>query len=142
MSLRPTGHRILVKPDAPPELTTSGLILPQDRDHVPVSGTVVALGPGGSQIRHRTRQRAFRDCLELVESTLRSFGNIAPLTILRDEMSGLIGTSCPEREIAIGDRVAYPVESGLALTEDGVDYIILNEDDVAVIVTEEAAAAA
>lgn len=140
--LRPTGHRVLVKPDEAPDTSASGLILPQDRDHVPVSGTVVALGPGGLQVRYQARQRAIRDCCELVESQIRSFGAIAPLTMLRDEMAGMLGSSDPVREIGVGDRVVYPVDVGLTLTEDGTTYIILNEDDVAVLVTEEAEAAA
>lgn len=139
-SLRPLGHRILVKPDEQPEASTSGLVLPQDRDHIPVSGTVVERGPGGNQMRYRSRQRAIKDCLEVIESTIRTFGHLSALQIARDEVSGLLGTSEPEREINVGDRVAYSPESGLALTEDGVSYIILNEDDCAVLVADEVAA--
>lgn len=140
MSLRPIGHRILVKPDAQPDETVSGLILPQDHDHVPVSGTVVAVGPGGSQVRYQARQRAIRDCVEVVESTTRQFGPFAALQILREEVSALLGTSDPTREAQVGDRVAFAQESGLKMSEDGEDYIILNEDDVVVMVNEEQAA--
>lgn len=142
MSLKPLGHRILVKPDEPPDTSASGLILPQDRDHIPVSGTVVAVGPGGSQMRFRARQRAIVDCCEILESTIRSFGNIAPLMLARDEMAGMLGTADPHREMAVGDRVAYAPEVGLTLTEDGQDYIVLNEDDVAVLVAEDVETAA
>lgn len=138
--LRPLGHRILVKPDEQPDASESGLILPQDRDHIPVSGTVVELGPGGNQMRYRSRQRAIKDCLEVVESTIRTFGHISALQILRDEMAALLGTSEPEREVHVGDRVAYAAASGIDITEDGEHYIILMEDDVAVLVAEEAAA--
>lgn len=136
MSLTPTGHRILVRPDEQPDTTDSGLVLPQDRDHIPVSGTVVALGPGGSQVRYRARQRAITDCLEMVESAVRQWGGPAALQVLRDEVAGLLGSSDPEREVAVGDRVAYAAEVGLKLTHDGQEYILLNEDDVAVVVTE------
>jgi co-chaperonin GroES (HSP10) len=138
--LRPLGHRILVQPDAQPDTTASGLIIPQDSDHVPVSGTVVALGPGGSQVRYKARQRALQDCCEIIESAIRQWTAIAPLTLVRDEIAGLLGTSDPEREMAIGDRVAYAAEVGLKFTEDGAEYIVLNEDDVAVLVAEEVAA--
>lgn len=140
MSLRPTGHRVLIQPDPQPECSESGLVLPNDRDHVPVSGTVVAIGPGGSQIRYAARQRAIKDCAEIVESALVQWGAIAPLLLVRDEIAGLLGTTHPAREIAVGDRVAYAAESGLCLTEDGTDYILLNEDDVAVLVADEVAA--
>ena len=138
MSLRPIGHRILVKPDVQPDESAAGLILPQDRDHIPTSGTVVEVGPGGNQMRYRSRQRAIKDCLEVLESTERMFSSTASLIIARENIAALLGTSEPEREIAVGDRVAYAAESGLRVTQDGEDYIVLNEDDVAVIVAEEA----
>lgn len=137
--LTPIGHRIIVKPDTPAETTESGLILPQDRDHVPVSGTIVAVGPGGGLVRYHARQRAIRDCCEVVESALRTFGNLAPLTLVRDELAGMLGTSDPAREIHIGDRVVFPEEAGLAISEDGTDYVLLNEDDVAALEVEVAA---
>lgn len=140
MSLRPLGHRILVQPDEQPGQTVGGIILPEDRDHVPVSGTVVALGPGGPQLRYKARQRAIQDCLEIIESAISQWSAIAPLTLVRDEIAGRLGTSDPEREVAVGDRVAYAAEVGLLFQEDGHDYIVVNEDDVAVIAAEEIAA--
>jgi co-chaperonin GroES (HSP10) len=134
--LKPVGHRIAVIPDTQPDTTASGLILPEDRDHVPVSGTVVALGPGGSQIRYRARQRAIRDCCEILESTMRTFGNLACLTLARDEMAGMLASTDPEREMHIGDRVAFAAEAGLTVTMDGQPYIVLCEDDVAVLAQE------
>lgn len=139
MSLRPTGHHILVKPDAQPD-TSGVIILPQDHDHIPMSGTVVALGPGGSLVRYQARQRAIKDCIEVVESAVRMFTPTAALRVVLEEVAGLIGTSAPEREMQVGDRVAFAAESGLSFSEDGESYIILNEDDVVVVVGEEVAA--
>ena len=141
MSLRPTGHRILVQPDEQPEQSAGGLILPQDHDHMPVSGTVVALGPGGSQVRYRARQQGIRDCCEVLESIVRQHGDWTVLRLALNEMAGMLGTTEIEREIAVGDRVVYPAESGLVFTQDGQQYIILNEDDVAVVVADEVVAA-
>ena len=141
MSLRPLGHRILVKPDAPPEASQSGLILPQDRDHVPVSGTVVELGPGGNQMRYRTRQRAISDCLEVIESACQSYGHWTVLQLVRENVAGLLGTSEPEREIHVGDRVVFGFAAGITMTDDGEEYIMLNEDDVGVLVDESEVAA-
>ena len=138
--MTPTGHRILVKPDPLPETTASGLILPQDSDHVPVSGTVVSLGPGGSLVRYQARQRAIRDCAEIIESTIRTFGNITALQIARDEVAGMLGTADPVHELHVGDRVVFPTECGLAVNEDGEAYVILNEDDVAAVELAEVAA--
>ena len=136
----PLGDRILVKPDAQPERSDDGILLPQEHDHVPVSGVIVALGPGGSAIRCRVRQRAIRDCLEILESSIRTFGPLSALQIAREEMGGMLGSSDPERVLHIGDRVVFPAEVGLSVTEDGEAFIILNEDDVAAIDAAEVAA--
>lgn len=141
MSVRPLGHRVLVKPDEQPSESAGGLILPQDHDHVPMSGTVVALGPGGSQVRYRARQAAIKDCCEVLESAIRMFGSTSALLVARDEVAGLLGTTDVEREIRIGDRVAYAAESGLLFTQDGEQFIILNEDDVVVVVEDAEVAA-
>lgn len=141
MSLRPLGHRILVKPDLPPEQSESGLILPQDRDTVAVSGVVVETGPGGSTMRYQARQRAIKDCLEVVESAMARYGGFPPYQIVKNEIAGLLGSSDPEREVHVWDRVAFPAECGLEVTVDGEAYVILHEDDVAVVVRDEEAAA-
>lgn len=139
MSLRPLGHRILITPDAPQATSASGLELPQDRHHIPTSGVVAEIGPGGPQGKYRTRQRAIQDCVEVVESAIQMFGAVSPLLIVRENIAGLLGTGVPDREIQVGDRVAYGVEVGLTLVEDGKEYVIVNEDDVCVVVEEAAA---
>ena len=142
MHIRPLGHRILVRPDAQQDETDSGLILPADRDHVATSGTVVECGPGGSLLRYRARQQGIRDCCEFVESMIHRFSAIAPLLMLRDEMAGLLGTTAPGRDLCVGDRVAFPDDVGHRTNIDGEEYIVLNEDDVAVVVAEESKAVA
>ena len=140
MSIRPLGNRILVKPDAQPDQTDSGLILPNDHDHVPVSGTVVELGPGGSTMRYQARQRALKQCLEVMDAATQRYGGMPPLQVVRNQISGLLGTGDPVRDVQVGDRVAYPAECGLDVTVDGAPYVVLSEDDVAVVANEEAAA--
>jgi co-chaperonin GroES (HSP10) len=127
--LKPLGNRILVQPDAPAESTDSGLVLPQDRDHIPMSGTVVAVGNGPARDA-KIRAAAIKRCISMVEDV--------------DEVAALRAyLAQAERldSLNVGDRVAYPVECGSVLTEDGISYIVLNEDDVVVLVTEQEAAA-
>jgi len=107
---------------------------------VPVSGTVVAVGSGGSLVRYQARQRAIRDCCAVLESTIGTFGHLAPLTQAREDVAAMLGTSDPERDLHVGDRVVFPEDVGLALEEDGEKYILLNEDDVAAVAAEEVAA--
>lgn len=131
--IRPTGHRILIQPDEQPEQDGS-ILLPQHRDFIATSGTVVAIGPRGSKVRWEARQRAIREVVEF----LRNNGGVSSLW--QTEILKMIGTPDPEHEIRVGDRVAFDYESGLRLTENGIEYLIMNEDDVVVIVEETEAA--
>lgn len=132
MALKPLGHRILVKPDTPPEATDSGLVLPQDRHHVPVSGVVMAVGDG-PQRDQRIRLAAIARCMALA-ADCSSPDALAAMRRYRDEIERF------DPPLAVGDRVVYPVDAGLEITEDGHTYILLNQDDVAVIATEDIAA--
>ena len=46
MKAHPTGDRILVKPDAPEELTEGGLLIPEKAREKPLRGVIVAVGEG------------------------------------------------------------------------------------------------
>lgn len=46
MAVKPLEDRILVKPDEPETRTASGLYLPESSKERPMTGTVVAAGPG------------------------------------------------------------------------------------------------
>jgi co-chaperonin GroES (HSP10) len=127
------GHRVLVKPDTAADTTASGLILPQDRDHVPVSGDVVALGPDGSEDQFRARQEAFREALAVLTDAERDWNYPECLQVARENLARLIGTA-PEFDIQIGDHVVFPAECGLAMTVDGDEYIVLKQDDCCVVV--------
>lgn len=137
MTVRPLGHRILVRPDAQADETESGLILPTNRDHVATSGTVVALGDGGSLLRFQARQQAIKTCLDVIRDAEIEWNYPASLQVVREDVSRLLGTSAPERDLAIGDRVMFPDDVGHKTVVDGVEYVVLNEDDVAVIVNEQ-----
>ena len=132
--IRPTGHRVLIQPDEQPE-QSGDILLPQHREFVSTSGTVIAIGPRGSRIRWEARQRAIREVVEL----LREQGGVSSLW--QNELLKLIGSPDPEHEIRVGDRVAFDSESGLRLFQDGIEYLILDEDDVVVIVDEKESAA-
>ncbi len=131
------GHRVLIKPDPQPE-AQSGLLLPQDREWVSTSGTVVQVGPGGSKLRYDARQRALRAAIEAIErehySTNEWFhGGIRAAT---ERVRTLLGTYDPPTDVHVGDRVAFDGDHGVAITVDGDPFLILNHDDVVIIVQE------
>lgn len=141
MTLHPIGHRILVQPDEQLDQTDSGLILIENRDHVATSGTVVALGPGGSLVKYQARQRALKDALDILRDCEIEWNYPASLQIARENVARLLGTAHPERDLAVGDRVVFPDDVGHRTVVDGTEYLVLNEDDVAVLVAEESEAA-
>lgn len=140
MTPKVLGHRVLVKPDMPEETTESGLILPQDRDHVPTSGVVVAIGEDGSEQGYRAYQQAVRDCLLVIQGMETEWNFPACLQVTREEVARMLRRH-PDYDIGVGDRVVFPAESGLAMTIDQESYIILNIDECAVVVNEERAIA-
>lgn len=143
MKLTPLGFRIFVKPDPVPRQTASGFLIPDASLQPRMSGTVIAVGPGGSQMRFRARNRALRDACEVIESTVRTFGNLAPLLMARDEIAALIGTSDPDREVHIGDRVYFDAFAGRSIRigeDEDSEVIELTEDEISARETEGVAA--
>lgn len=140
MSLRPLGHRILVQPDAQPEQSDSGLVLPQDRHHVPTSGVVVAVGDGPARDA-KLRAKVIARCIAIVEELAKTDYQGDNIVAIQDELRRYKNQAERFDSLTVGDRVVYPVEAGLTITEDGIEYILLNEDDVAVVVTEDEEAA-
>ncbi len=130
--LQPLGHRVLVKPDAQPDESAGGLVLPEDRDHVPVSGQIVALGPGGSLVRFKARQRGIQAAWDAVDSIIWEENEISSQVI--STVLSIIGTMKntpdPERDLKVGDYVVFPAEVGHIVEHDGEQFILVNEDDV------------
>ena len=46
VTLRPLGDRVVVKPKAKDEMTSSGIVLPDTASDKPQEGSVVSVGPG------------------------------------------------------------------------------------------------
>ena len=126
--LTPRGPRVLVAPDEPPTETESGLVqLPADRDFVPTSGTVVAVGTGSLMLREAKRA-AVRHCLTLVtDPSART-----PLWRFHGQL-----TASHTPDLLVGDRVVFGPHVGMVIQDGAQRYVLLDEDDVAVVVSEQ-----
>lgn len=51
MKIKPLADRVLVKPDPAEEKTAAGLFIPETAKEKPLKGTVVAAGPGTSEVK-------------------------------------------------------------------------------------------
>jgi co-chaperonin GroES (HSP10) len=132
------GHRVLIKPDAQPAKTDSGLILTEDREFVATSGTVVQVGPGHSKLKYDARQRAIRACLEAIARPHGATNDWfhGGIRVATDRVTALLGTCDPNPDVQVGDRVAFDGDTGLSISVDGEPYLILNHDDVVIIIQE------
>ena len=131
--LQPLGHRVLVKPDAQPDESAGGLVLPEDRDHVPVSGQIVALGPGGSLVRFKARQRGLQAACEAISGLSKTYSESDHIAVSGAALAAvevLKNTPDPERDLKVGDYVVFPAEVGHIVEHDGEQFILVNEDDV------------
>lgn len=131
------GHRVLIKPDPQPE-AAGGILLPEHRDWVSTSGTVVQVGPGNSTLRFEARQRAIQACLEAIQRPHGSTNDWfhAGIKIAVERCVALLATVDPVSDVKVGDRVAFDGDHGVAITVGEESYLILNHDDVVIIVHE------
>ena len=131
------GHRVLIKPDDQPK-SEGGIVLPQDREWVATSGTVVQVGPGGSKMRYEARQRALQAALDAIERPHGSTNDWfhAGLKIATERILALLGTVDPASDVHVGDRVAFNGDHGVALSVGDENFLILNQDDVVIIIEE------
>ena len=51
MKIKPLSDRVLVEPNAAEEKTAGGLYIPDTAKEKPLAGTVVAAGPGTSEVK-------------------------------------------------------------------------------------------
>lgn len=138
MRLQPHGFTVLIQPDAPPERTDSGLIvMPDDKDYIATSGTVVAVGKGSKRL-WEARKKAYRKVLMALDAS--HFVSSKEALRVRDLANGLLDEAEPLPSVSVGERVVFPAESGLTVKdEDGTDYVLIEEDKIAIIVEESVA---
>ena len=117
--IEPCGNRILVKPDEVQEKTEGGIVLPNQvtERHADAAGYgyVIAVGP---------------DCYtHTVTTTKRSINGV--MRHAEESVTGYSGAWAKN-----GDRVAFRPYVGLNSTgEDGKKYLLLNDEDILAIVT-------
>lgn len=128
--MKPLGHRVLIQPDAQDTELESGLVLLEDRYHIPTTGTVVAVNDKGPTWLHEARQRAFGECLDALDA----FSHRHDLQEVRKRLvERMTADYNPVREIHVGDRVAFSITAGSDVFHEGQQYILVNEDDLVLV---------
>jgi co-chaperonin GroES (HSP10) len=127
VNLKPLADRVLIKPEIPPNVTESGLIIQEDRKPEQ-TGTVVAVGP----VIHPRKAEAEALANRLDEYEPFDTEDLPPTagaTMLRDLVR-------KEPEVKVGDYVVFSWTAGQEIwVEDGADrYLLMRESDILCVV--------
>ena len=123
MNLRPLKDRVLILPEAPSDMTPSGLILAEHRKPEQ-TGTVVAVG----LTEHPRRDEAIAMAETLAEG-------LEPVSALLRELVN------HQSAVAVGDYVVFSWTAGQEIwVEDGQErYLLMRESDILAVVEDEEA---
>lgn len=139
MQLKPLGHRILIRPDKPPETTESGFVIPYAVDPPPMSGVVVTLGDGPYRERQLKRAVVAR-CLAILDRADADHGN--PELVIREarnEMQAYMASAeAIGHLVREGERVIFPMAAGheIVLGENAEDALLVMSEDSILAVCE------
>lgn len=138
--IQPLANRVLVKPDPPPDVTASGLVIPDNAvasKDFDMSGTVVRIGHGPASA-HRVREATITRCQQALNRLALDLGTAAAIHQTLDEMRGQVISLS---ELRVGDHVAFPYTVGTVIEVDGERYLLMNEDQIVAILDRNEAAA-
>lgn len=126
MNITPLSDRVLIKPDAPPTQTESGLHLVQH--YTPdLTGTVVAVG----YAKHPRKDEAF----EIAALIDPQHGGPTRCTCeLCDAAALLRDLTRKEPSVKVGDYVVFSYSSGQSLVIDDERYVLMRESEILAIV--------
>ena len=141
MSLRPTGSRVIIKPEPAATESAGGIVFPETAGQPPaMSGTVISIARGPASA-HRVRQYTLARVMELIEE----LADNVPASALRSELQDAIARMAVDdvsfSEISEGDYVAFAYTSGAQLVVDGETYIVLDEQEIQAVWSAEESAA-
>jgi co-chaperonin GroES (HSP10) len=127
--IRVLGDRVLVAlPPRDDETTTaSGIVLVKDPDrfYTPTRGIVMQVGEKETRVEMDDVRDAVRDFIESDDAmgwTKRG---------LSDALSEVIAKTAPAPfDVAVGDCVLFSASAGDQITQDGIDYVLLREDEI------------
>lgn len=123
MSLRPLNDRVLIKPHQNPDVTESGLVLPENRAerYAEMQGTVVAVG----RMKHPRKNDA-----EFLAFTIERNARCEPPE-LRDTIINMLRDLVRREPIVKeGDDVLFSWSVGQEITIDDERYLLMREDDL------------
>ena len=135
VAIRPTGHKVLVKPDAAPDTSAGGLVVPESARREPaMSGVVVAVGDGPASA-HRVRAATITACVDRIVRLDDSDddGICEGLACALESLRSFAAACTDLSEVHPGDRVCFPYTAGQRLQVDEETYFVMQEDDITAV---------
>ena len=150
MLIRPTGSKVIVKPDVAPATSDGGLIVPESARRDPaMSGIVIAVGNGPASA-HLVRASTIAACrvavqrvadgvmaknIQVGEWTERDSYSVA---VVRDMIEAELTSRIRDvpdgfSEVSPGDRVCFSYTAGQHLIVDDERYLVMQEDDIVAV---------
>ena len=132
LKLKPLGDRILIKPEAAPEQTESGLWLREDRKPE-LTGTVVAVGFCSHPLKAEAEEviAEFEERLgngyEASEDWIKKLPDYRAVQLLRQ-------ATAREPQVKEGDYVVFSWTAGQELTLEDERYLLMHESDILAVV--------
>lgn len=128
--LRPTGNRVLVRPDQAPDETDSGLVIPESARRDPeMSGVVVAVGRG-PDAAHKVRQATINRCIAILNETAEQVSSSCLHVEVARRLAQYAVDVVDLSGVQEGDTVCFPYTAGQKLSVEGDTLIVLKEDDI------------
>lgn len=130
MSLKPLGHRLIIKPEPARTESAGGIIIPQTADKKPaMTGTVTSVGRGPATA-HRVRQYTLAQVIDKLQEVAERVPSAALKSEFEDEIARMSVEDVTFSEVKEGDYVCFPFTAGQNMHVDGEDFIVLQEDDL------------
>ena len=128
MQIKPHGFNVMVRPDEPPK--HEGLIATPEayESSLYSSGVVIAIGDG-SLARFQARQKAMKQCLDVVRDAEATLNFPASLQIVREDIARLMGTG-HESSVKVGQRILFSPHDYIETSVNGETYVVVSEDNI------------
>lgn len=133
MPLKPIRNRLLVRPDPAATHTEGGLIIPDNaKDHVAMSGEVVAMGPECKGPAYRVRAACLADVEHAIDRVAERVTSLDWPEELRTELRVLLaGYYDDAQAVQVGAQVCFPYTAGTDISDGAEALILVREEDLA-----------
>jgi co-chaperonin GroES (HSP10) len=132
--IRVLGDRVLVAlPPRDDETTTaSGIVLVKDPDrfYTPTRGIVMQLGEKETRVELDDVRAELNEQRRQFEQMAQTYAGPSLREVFDDIDRALMTLQPAPFDVNVGDVVIFSASAGDQITQDGIDYVLLREDEI------------